>query len=604
MQSSSKIRKALYYLSQGEYGKVTDYISNYRRNASLPPSINARYSYSPSGLTQAPEIEYITLNDDDRVHYPSVSGDEFEVESKSDFESLEFKIIGTDNVKSLTITCKYDSGEKVCTIDTGVKQEPTVPVSIQLEDPTTRAKVEVDYNTNPLSDTLKRISPNEHCPRLTKPAIPNANATPVFLISIDSLRHDARENLPNLIDELGGSAYFPEEPRTQGCWTPPSHASMFTGTYPGVHSNIGSTGSQIAKIDPSLPTIGKIMSEQGYKSSAITTSRYLRPELGFGDGFDRFECTANETHYLSADNGLRDATSTVNRWVNEDAAKGFTNLFYFWHIFPPHWPYVPPAENRPENIDLSSSFRDTTGDYLDWIHREPRDHDAEYQRVLEMYDACVEFVDAQVSTFLRTLKNRGLFEDALVIILGDHGEEFGERGFYGHNSLNDDNIRPFMAVKPPETESWPVRDDVDFIDILPTIAKFVGSDVPDECEGLPIQRGESNRPRIAERIGSDYYNVSVEIGGWKGIFTCEENHPDRPDPEALENLVCEEYYEIQSVRSGTYINQVDSIGDERRTELLATAREFLSTGTANEGSHLTRMSDETRSQLQDLGYIE
>jgi arylsulfatase A-like enzyme len=221
-----------------------------------------------------------------------------------------------------------------------------------------------------------------------------------------------------------------------------------------------------------------------------------------------------------------------------------------------------------------------------------------------MYDSCVEFVDTQVSTFVRTLKSCGVFEDALIIILGDHGEEFGERGFYGHDSLNDANIRPFMSIKPPATESWPIRDDVDFVDILPTIAKLLGSEVPDKCEGVPIQRGETSRPRISERIGTDYYNVSVEKGGWKGIFTYEENHPNRPNPDALENVVHEEYYSMQSVRNGSFDNEVSTINAEVRRDLLETAREALTASTANGSAELKSMSDETRSQLQDLGYLE
>jgi arylsulfatase A-like enzyme len=253
---------------------------------------------------------------------------------------------------------------------------------------------------------------------------------------------------------------------------------------------------------------------------------------------------------------------------------------------------------------LSSSFRDTTGDYLDWIDRNPREEDEEYERILDMYDSCVEFVDSQVSSFVRTLKSCGIFEEALIIILGDHGEEFGERGFYGHDSLNDANIRPFIAIKPPAMESWPIRDDVDFVDILPTIAKLLGTDVPDECEGVPIQGGATSRPRISERIGTDYYTVSVEKGGWKGIFTYEENYPNRPSPSALENVVHEEYYSMHSIRNESFDNEVATIDAEVRDDLLQTAQEALTSGTANGSAEFTRMSDETRSQLQELGYLK
>lgn len=142
---------------------------------------------------------------------------------------------------------------------------------------------------------------------------------------------------------------------------------------------------------------------------------------------------------------------------------------------------------------------------------------------------------------------------------------------------------------------------VDFVDILPTVAALFGSDVPDECESVSIPNGQTNRPRISERIGTDYYNVSGEKGGWRGIFTCEENHPNQPGVDALENVVREEYHSMQSIRRVYFGDKAVAIDAEVKADLPETAREFLTASTAKGGAELTRPSDETRSQLQDLG---
>lgn len=103
-----------------------------------------------------------------------------------------------------------------------------------------------------------------------------------------------------------------------------------------------------------------------------------------------------------------------------------------------------------------------------------------------------------------------MWDDALIILTGDHGEEFGERGFFTHRSLYDCNIQPFIAIKPSVTAEWSVPDAVDIVDCFPTIAHEIGADVPNRCVGESLQMKDGNLvPRITEGTTPQRYTVAV-----------------------------------------------------------------------------------------------
>lgn len=94
--------------------------------------------------------------------------------------------------------------------------------------------------------------------------------------------------------------------------------------------------------------------------------------------------------------------------------------------------------------------------YFDGYHNEYGSNPL-VQQMEEWYSKSVKYTSEQIARLLRYLKTQELFDESLIIVTGDHGEEFGERGFFSHSSLYDMNIRPFMAVKPPVDSSWPKK---------------------------------------------------------------------------------------------------------------------------------------------------
>lgn len=240
--------------------------------------------------------------------------------------------------------------------------------------------------------------------------------------------------------------------------------------------------------------------------------------------------------------------------------------------------------------------------YLDGYH-DDYNLDAELIKDIEKwYSQSIEYTADQTTHLLRHLKDVDLFDDSLIIITGDHGEEFGERGFFTHSSLYDDNIRPFMAIKPPAGETWNNRDSIDTIDFLPTVAKLVGAEIPNQCDGIPIQDTSNHDERITERIYPDWYNVSVEINGLKGIFTYKSNYPDRPEEDTVNNgPQLTEYYYLSDIRSEEL--QEANPSQDKQNKLKEAAEKFiLDTKKYSSDVTASKPSQETMKQLEDLGY--
>jgi hypothetical protein len=624
------LKKAFMYTLRGDFGTVWTGAQRKLENQILNTFEYIRDEESPSWLRSKDNLQTFHLTESEYATLFSDSdGSRFTIDTEKTIRAIEVPIVAPDKAHSVQISqSNNDSAEQEKEFQ--IQLEPsydyppalwrTLPVS---EDGSaTNVQVNIDRREPQLNRFLRTVQQSQDNTQEANTAVglpavvPTEEQPPVFLISIDTLRYDQQEELSSLIDELGPNAIFPTEPRTQGTWTPPSHASMFTGTHPGEHGYVGYGKGPGDKrpINPDLTTIPELLAENGYKNSALVSHSRILPEFGFGRGFHRF-CHDGMSYsdWVTRNNDAKASVNQVIDWIEQDLAVRDHSLFYFLHVFDPHYPYIPPAErlDSPDvDFSKSQSFRrkinDAQGDdwtYLDGCQNKYELEPELVQEMREWYSKSVEYTGDQIVRFLQYLKAQDLFKKSLIIITGDHGEEFGERGFFTHTSLYDGNIRPFMAVKPPVSESWPQRDRIDTIDFLPTIARLAGEDVPEYSSGTPIQSESGEDPRIIERIYADWYSLAVEVGEIKGIFTYDSNYPDRPTQDVIqEGPKLKEFYELSDVRKSDYRQKGATSGQKNKVRQIA--EEFLlDKSTSYEVTiEATRPSQETIEQLQNLGY--
>jgi arylsulfatase A-like enzyme len=560
---------------------------------------------------------------------PVRSKTRYVVSPNGQFRQLELPLIGVSKTDVTTVEAEFESPDGNLTTDTfrfenhdQFTPSERIEVVLKTDNKATEATVTVDAtgldkdgaDLNAVRATvLNAVTGRTFVPSnqlwAGVPVVHQPSAgPPILLLSIDTLRWDRHDELEPLISALGGEDTIVDEPRTQGHWTAPSHGSMFTGVHPGDHRYVGLDQGATEPINSNLTTISDVLGDQGYKMRWLVSHTRILPEVGFGHGFFQYRLE-NMGNWLTREFDASKKINTMIDWIDRDKKIGRSNgTFYFLHVFDPHSPYVPPlSTDGISTVSLRdvNRFQRNARDTLDPSTDTSADAlDPDIVKLIQSYyDASVSYTATQVRRLLDHLKQAGIFEKSLIIVTGDHGEEFGEQGIYKHQSLYDGNIRPFMAVKPPDDAMWDSPAVADTIDILPTIAETVGSPVPSDCQGVPWQYEQPRPTRISERIRPDWYNVAIERDGIKGIFTYEENYPNLPTKNSVEQgALYEEYYSIEDLRNGIF--EETKPDPDLRQQLAETSRDHASRTPIGEADQETyaEVTQDTEQRLEHLGY--
>ena len=296
---------------------------------------------------------------------------------------------------------------------------------------------------------------------------------PVFIISIDTLRADRlpsygydRGSTP-AIDAFRRDAMLYRWAFSHCPQTLPSHASLFTGMLPprhGVRDNVG------YHLDPKIPTLATRLRQLGYATGAAVSTYVLRRATGIHQGFEFYDdrVRSSGSRPTAAERDGEESRIVLTSWMETSAER---RVFGFLHVYEPHAPYEAPRQ---------------------------------FRRVEDEYDNEVAYADAVVGRFLETLKQRGIYDDALIIILSDHGEGLGDHGEDEHGLfVYRESIHVPLLIKLPgnaragETVTPPVGLD----QVAPTVLNVVGagdgqSDLLDRAAAPRSIYSESYYPRL------------------------------------------------------------------------------------------------------------
>ena len=291
----------------------------------------------------------------------------------------------------------------------------------------------------------------------------------VLLITLDTTRADhigaygyAKAKTPNL-DLIARSGVRFANAYAQVPLTLPSHSSIMTGTYPlthGVHNN----GSYV--LPPGAVTLAKVLKDHGLKTAAFVASFSVDSRFGLDQGFDVYDDNFQEGTPFKAVNAERKAEQVLSvfaPWFD----KIKDDQFFCWlHFFDPHLPYSPPSPYREQFAD-------------------------------NLYDGEICYMDFIIGQVMRKLLDRNLLGRTLIVVAGDHGEGFGEKGESGHGIFLYDNVLrvPLMLYAENHLPALKVVESrVRLIDIMPTVLDLMNIPKPDPVQGrslLPyVQRKE------------------------------------------------------------------------------------------------------------------
>jgi len=457
----------------------------------------------------------------------------------------------------------------------------------------------------------------------------------VLLITIDTLRADhlsaygyARRTSPNL-DALAAQGALFEVAYSEANSTNPSHTTILTGTHSQTHGVVDTPqGFSVA----GLPTLAERLQAAGYATAAIVSAHHLNQgPSGLGRGFDT---------YVDVEDTQRRATDSLapaRQWIAAHADQPF---FLWLHLFDPHALYEPPAPYDTRFPSAPSPRIDVILGRLtrdDFFRSQPLSADerhtltnqfrlpfrasiglnrigvtaSELAYLTALYDGEIAYTDAMLGELFADLSRLGLDDKTLVVVTADHGEAFGEHGFYCmHRTIYEETLRvPLILrysgrISPGQRLQVPVH----HVDIAPTVLQYAGLPLSKTLagEGLAplISDGAPFPTRPVFAVHTNLNAAMVRDGPWKLIFSRPEVKANwiaaskREGRIPLIHPVSEELYDIASDPGETKdVADINPTIVERLRRLYA--ERFPANATIPSGRPVDA---ETSERLRALGY--
>jgi len=300
-------------------------------------------------------------------------------------------------------------------------------------------------------------------------ALPAPGKPHVIVFMVDTLRADHLGvygyPLPTspTLDAFARESLVFERAYAQSSWTRASVGSLFTGLFPSRHGAY----TPFRNLRSDVATLAALLRREGYATASFVANPNLLPIFGFGKGFDEVrDIGASARSGRAGIPGAR-AREVVDGVLDYLDHRPSRPLFLYVHLLDPHGPYGAPY----------GPFRKA---FL------PGPDASAQERNVALYDGEIAYVDHHFGRLLERLKADGLYEDAFIFVMSDHGEEFGDHGGHGHgHTLYDELLRVPLILRQPGAQGAGtiVRQPVRLLDVLPTLADELGFQAPVDVDG-------------------------------------------------------------------------------------------------------------------------
>lgn len=431
--------------------------------------------------------------------------------------------------------------------------------------------------------------------------------SPIVLVTLDTTRRDAlgaygapAGATPHL-DRFAATATVYEDALSTTSWTLPSHLSMFTGLYPSRHG----LGVSRRRLPEELHTLAGLLRRRGYSPAGVAGGLLMASRTGGARDF---------LLYRDPLGGLETPADRVTDFAIEllDELDGEVP-FLFVNYFDPHHPYeAPPAFQEragvPEarrRLRSPAWRRAAAGDGTAWerlVTGEAELTEAGLAWLRAVYRAEVGFMDRELGRLVAELERRGLWDDALAVVVADHGELLGEGGYLTHSLRLDPELVevPLLVKAPGQRRGRRVAGVVSVADLFPTLLAAAGAEAPS---------GDGRRlDPLTDR----------PAGGRGRAHVLFEEHAARNHPLTVEHLRIADHlwgYQGSARRAVVWRGGAEcrrrGRGGAWRTEacpddgarVLAALLEALGHPPADGAAEAGELSEDQRAALEALGYL-
>jgi arylsulfatase A-like enzyme len=379
----------------------------------------------------------------------------------------------------------------------------------------------------------------------------------VLLISLDTLRADRvgsygyhRPTTP-FLDELAARGVRFSHAFVNTHCTAPSHATLFTSLYQEAHGvrlhvdpEEGVKGKPASyRIDESHVTLAEILRDAGYLTIAVTEGGFLSRTFGLGQGFEQFYDGAS-----NIDHGAIRLLRMLRRHADDPRP-----VFALLHTYEVHVPYTPPESYRARFGWADSPYEATAARIP--VIRESGFPAEDVRYLSDMYDAELRFTDDTLRDLFRDLEAMGFLDEALVVVVSDHGEEFLEHGELSHrDTLYEEILRVPLLILGSGVDGGRVDDRMaSLVDVTPTILARLGLAAPVRQDGrdLLAPPAAEEDPAVFAQFGARRY--AVRTRRWKLIETLGpdsrvELYDLEADPEEKHDAAAHEPQVVAALR--------------------------------------------------------
>lgn len=435
----------------------------------------------------------------------------------------------------------------------------------------------------------------------------------IALVVLDTLRKD---HFDAHFDWLPGTRY--ERAYATSHYTVPSHASLFTGRYPGETG----THAKSHEFDPPWPPLAERLSAAGLETHAFSTNVQVSRQFGWDRGFDRFEGSWNCKHanatadifewnafirehreegpgrygkalwacltgdcdtlpslrhglelkyrtHIVEDSGAREALAYVEGTDFADDA------FLFVNLMEAHAPWDPPAEYATVDLDDYPGFVETV-----------RGDDVDAAAVRRAYEDSVRYLSDVYREMFAEL--RGQFD--YVVTLADHGEMLGEEGIWGHGF----GLYPELTHVPLSVWGLDgpdrVEDVVSLVDVHRTVLELAGADVHEGNRGRDLRGDPTDGAALTEYLGLNWFRR-------RALADADYADPDRFEEECYGVALPADYYGFETFEGFVESGEATVADPRARLDDLVGGLEY------RDGAGDLEVSESVMRDLADLGYV-
>jgi len=420
----------------------------------------------------------------------------------------------------------------------------------------------------------------------------------VILISIDSMRRDRlsaygfRRNTTPSLERLAADGIRFDRTYNNGGFTLRSHMSLMTSLRPDVHGVTESSGRALGE---DRVTLAEVLRGAGYRTGGFVDDGWMAGGFGFARGFDVYD---------DAGGGLAVTIPKAEAWMASDESRPW---LLFLHTYDAHSGFkTHPYECPPEFLFRYVSQGEAVGckdgrcasDLITWVNDEVEAgrliageylSEREQQSISAMYDGCLAYADHKVGELLDWLRDRSMYDSALIVVLSDHGEEFLEHGMLGHNQEGYEETVAIPLIMKLPGQAWRGRrvgSLTAMIDVMPTVLGVTGVKAPATLQGFSLVPTFRRDVALRDAVRSGDTVITLD---WKLLDDRQELLPRPFSPQWQENRYAREPDRVAALRH--------ILMREKKEDAAVAAR-------LKGSSHgAPPVTGALRERLQSLGYI-